>query len=229
MKVLREDLFDLNPRRRIHSKRIGESRHHLLIIDDLFLYPRDISKLMDELHYTDDEEIRRATPAYRCVMNFPRRDEIYRVCFEQHFKVYPEFQVMTEQRCAFDQYYDRAKIISNSSYPPHVDIVDNRVSKYAFVIYMNERNIHGGTQFLRHTVNGKDSVDPPNDTDVLEQSTTIRLDTPWDYEPLEWQRYYLAPMRFNRLVSYRNNILHSIYTDGSFYRNTPRKTIVSNF
>ena len=226
MKLLRPDLFDLNPRMRINSLRIGEGRHHLVIIDDLFQHPRDVSKFMDELPYTDDKEIRRATPAYRCVMNFPKRELIYRRVFELHYKAYPHINELKEERLSFDQYFDGAPIIDIKSYPPHVDF-DQRGS-YALVIYMNERNIHGGTQFLRHATSFVETADTRQD-EVLQQNTNIRPATPWDYFDSEWQQYHLVPMKFNRLISYRNNILHSIYTNGSFYRNTPRKTIVSNF
>ena len=224
MKLLPNGLFQLNAHRRVQSVRIGVGRHHLLIIDDLFAHPRDISKFMDELYYTDSEEVRQSAPGYRCVMNFPNRDEIYRECFEQHYKIY-QIKLLSEQRPSFDRYFDGAPIIRASSCPPHVDVTPN--SSYAFVIYMNEKNLHGGTQFLRHTTNGMETSNGSDE--VFEQQTTIRLNTPWDYEPLEWQQYFLAPMRFNRLVSYRSNLLHSMYTDGSFYRDTPRKTIVSNF
>ena len=227
MKLLRADLFDLNPHREIQSVRIGEGRHHLLIIDNLFRYPRDISKLMDDLHYTDSEEVREAAPTFRCSMLFPNRDEIYRVCFEQHFKVY-QIKLLWEQRPSFDRYFDGAPIINPKSCAPHVDVPSlTSKSSYAFVIYMNEQNIHGGTQFLRHTVNGMETS--LGSDEAFAQPTTVKMDTPWDYEPLEWQQYFLAPMKFNRLVSYRNNLLHSMYTNGSFYRDTPRKTIVSNF
>ena len=224
MKLIRPGLFELNPRRKIHTERIGKGEHHLVIIDDLFQHPRDISSLMDELLYSDDEEIRQAAPGYRCVMNFPLRDQIYREVFELHYKVY-KIQQMEEQRPSFDQYFDGAPIIRATSCPPHIDVTAD--SSYAFVIYMNERNIHGGTQFLRHSTLGNETSDGTDK--VFDQPTTIRPATPWDYLPSEWQQYYLAPMRFNRLISYRNNILHSMYTDGSFYRNHPRKTIVSNF
>ena len=224
MKLIKPGLFELNPHRKVRSERIGEGQHHLVIIDDLFQHPREISNLMDELLYSDDEEIRQFSPGYRCVMNFPLRDQIYREVFQLHYKVY-KIQQLMEQRPSFDQYFDQSPIIRAESCPPHIDVTPN--SSYAFVIYMNERNIHGGTQFLRHTVNGKETSDGTDE--VFDQPTTIRLATPWDYEPLEWQRYHLAPMKFNRLVSYRNNLLHSMYTNGSFYRNTPRKTIVSNF
>ena len=226
MKLLRPDLFDLNPKMKIHSLRIGKGEHHLVIIDDLFQHPRDISRFMDELPYTDDKEIRQATPAYRCVMNFPKRELIYRRVFELHYKAYPYINELKEERLSFDRYFDGAPIINVKSYPPHVDF-DQRGS-YAFVIYMNERNTHGGTQFLRHSTLGVETCDNRQD-EVLQQETTILLPTPWDYLPSEWQQYHLVPMKFNRLISYRNNILHSIYTNGSFYRNTPRKTIVSNF
>ena len=226
MKLLRPDLFDLNPEMTIHSLRIGKGEHHLVIIDDLFQHPRDVSRFMDEIPYTDDKEIRQAAPTYRCVMNFPQRCMIYRIAFELHYKAYPHISELKEERLSFDQYFDGAPIIDVKSYPPHVDF-DQRGS-YAFVIYMNERNTHGGTQFLRHSTLGVETCDNRQD-EVLQQETTILLPTPWDYLKSEWQQYHLAPMKFNRLISYRNNILHSVYTNGSFYRNTPRKTIVSNF
>tara|TARA_Y100001938_G_scaffold146098_1_gene224259 strand:- start:703 stop:1395 length:693 start_codon:yes stop_codon:yes gene_type:complete len=230
MKLLRPDLFDLNPRRKIHSKRIGEGGHHLVIIDDLFQHPRDISNLFNELPYSDDANIREGAPTYRCSMLFPTRRLIYQELMTLHHKVYGGIKSMEENGTAFDQYWDQSSIIDIKSCPPHVDLTPR--SSYAFVIYMNERNIHGGTQFIRHTINGRESVRSKEQQDINEvfnQDTTIRFSTPWDYEPLEWQRYHLAPMKFNRLISYRNNILHSMYTNGSFYRNTPRKTIVSNF
>jgi len=230
MKVLRPDLFDLNPRRRIHSKRIGEGRHHLVIIDDLFQHPRDINNLFNELIYSDDTKIRDGAPTYRCSMMFPTRRLIYQELITLHHKVYSDIKSMEENGTAFDLYRDQSPIIDIKSYVPHVDSTPR--GSYGFVIYMNEQNLHGGTQFLRHTTNGRESVRSWGDQDmneVFNQDTTIRLATPWDYEPLEWQRYHLAPMRFNRLISYRNNLLHSMYTDGSFYRNKPRKTIVSNF
>ena len=226
MKLLKPDLFHLNPHRRVQSVRIGEGRHHLVIIDDLFQNPRDVSRLFTELVYTDDEQIRRAAPTYRCSMLFPNRDEIYRDIFEQHYKVY-QIDLLSEWSTpsGFDLYWEQSPIIKPVSYAPHVDGAER--TNYAFVIYMNERNIHGGTQFIRHTTNGAETSTGSDET--FDQPTTVRFSTPWDYEPLEWQRYHLAPMRFNRLVSYRNNLIHSIYTDGSFYRNTPRKTIVGNF
>ena len=226
MKLLRPDIFDLNPRRRISTEKIGEDRHHLVIIDDLFQYPRDVSSLFNELVYTDDEQIRRAAPTYRCSMLFPNRDQIYREVFEQHYQVYG-INLISEWATpsGFDQYFDQSPIIKPVSYAPHVDLQER--TNYAFVIYMNEQNIHGGTQFLRHTLSDKETSDGSDE--VIKQPTTIRFDSPWDYLESEWQRYHLVPMRFNRLVSYRNNLLHGIYTDGSFYRNTPRKTIVGNF
>lgn len=221
MKLLRPDLFDLNPHRRIHSERIGEGRHHLIVIDDLFQYPRDISALMNELPYSDHLDIREAAPTFRCSMRFPNIRSIYRELITEH----SDINAMEQSVPGFDLYWDQSHIIDLKSCPPHVDVTMG--SSYALVIYMNEKNLHGGTQFIRHTINGKETSSGTDE--VFQQDTTIRKDTPWDYEPLEWQRYHLVPMKFNRLVSYRNNLLHSMYTNGSFYRDHPRKTIVSNF
>ena len=221
MKLLRADLFDLNPQRKIYSERIGEGRHHLVVIDDLFQYPRDINALMDELPYSDHTDIREAAPTFRCSMRFPGISSIYQELVRAH----SDINAVEENNPGFDLYWDGSEIINPKSCPPHVDVTLN--SSYALVIYMNEKNLHGGTQFIRHTTNGKEISSGTDE--VFQQDTTIRRDTPWDYEPLEWQRYHLVPMKFNRLVSYRNNLIHSMYTNGSFYRNTPRKTIVSNF
>ena len=106
MKLIKPGLFELNPHRRVQSERIGEGEHHLVIIDDLFLHPREISNLMNELIYSDDEEIRQFSPGYRCVMNFPLRDQIYREVFQLHYKVY-KIQQLVEQRPSFDQYFDQ--------------------------------------------------------------------------------------------------------------------------
>ena len=133
MKLLRPDIFDLNPRRKIYTERIGEDRHHLVIIDDLFQYPRDISSLFNELVYTGDERIRRAAPTFRCSMLFPNRDEIYRDIFEQHYKVY-KIDVLSEWSTpsGFDLYWDQSPIIKPVSYAPHVDLAER--TNYAFVI-----------------------------------------------------------------------------------------------
>ncbi len=227
MKLLRSDLFDLNPRRKIHSKEIGRGGHHLVIIDDLFRYPRDISKLMDELPYSDDPSVRKGSPTYRCTMNFPKRVEIYQEVFKEHYRAYPLFNELSEERCSFDRYFDGAPVIDMTSCPPHVDNNSQEAPYYALVIYMNEQNLHGGTQFLRHATLGMETSNGSDE--AFDQPTTIRPATPWDFSPKEWCQYYLAPMRFNRLISYRNNLLHSLYTNGGFYRNHPRKTIVSNF
>tara|TARA_A100001011_G_scaffold191195_1_gene199840 strand:- start:2053 stop:2739 length:687 start_codon:yes stop_codon:yes gene_type:complete len=228
MKLLRTDLFDLNPQRKIHSKRIGEGQHHLVVIDDLFQNPREISSLMDELPYTDHPNVRRSAPTYRCMMNFPSQHDIYREVFKLQYEAYPEINQLSEERCSFDRYFDGAPIVNGKNCPPHVDSPKNCAPYYALVIYMNERNLHGGTQFLRHATLGSETSTGTDE--VFDYApTTIRLATPWDFLPSEWCLYYLAPMRFNRLISYRNNLLHSLYTNGSFYRDTPRKTIVSNF
>ena len=115
MKLLRPDLFDLNPEMKIHSLRIGKGEHHLVIIDDLFQHPRDVSRFMDEIPYTDDKEIRQAAPTYRCVMNFPQRCMIYRIAFELHYKAYPHISELKEERLSFDQYFDGAPIIDVKS------------------------------------------------------------------------------------------------------------------
>ena len=123
-------------------------QHHVLIMDDVFLYPDIVSHLMDELIYSDDLEIRKSGAGYRCDMAIPR-EKLYKDVFLEHYKFYPNIRTIDEQGCIFDKYFDGASIIQDTSYPPHIDTHPNYQCNYAFVIYMNKKNLHGGTQFLR--------------------------------------------------------------------------------
>ena len=230
MKLINSKTFELNPKRKITHQRIGVGQHHVLIIDDVFLYPDIVSHLMDELIYSDDLEIRKSGAGYRCDMAIPR-EKLYKEVFLEHYKFYPNIRTIDEQGCIFDKYFDGASIIQETSYPPHVDTHPNYQCNYAFVIYMNKKNLHGGTQFLRGAKPPYiESVNNDQDMqDVININHIIDYDKPWDYRSDQWTRYHMVEMKFNRLISYRSNILHAIYTDGKFYREKPRKTIVSNF
>ena len=111
---------------------------------------------------------------------------IYRELITAHHKAYSDIKSMEENGTAFDLYRDGSKIINLKT--PTCRF--HTKGKLCFVIYMNENHIHGGTQFLRHTTNGRESVRSWGQQDmneVFSQDTTIRFNTPWDYEPLEWQ------------------------------------------
>ena len=229
MKVLNPRLFDLNPSRRVDKQIIGEQRNEIIIIDDLFLYPMEIKGLMDQLFLTSDRTIRGESPCFRGFLPMDG-DQISRELVELNWSRYGIREMTTKPFWSVDQYLDGSDIIGESNYHPHIDTYDLRSTPHlAVVIYMNERNLHGGTQFLRDRWIGE-SVDDQSDMNKLHgKRIEINKSKPWDYHPTDWEQYHLVPMKFNRLISYRTNMIHSIYTDGKYYHKNPRKTIVSTF
>ena len=119
MKLINSKTFELNPQRKITHQRIGVGQHHVLIMDDVFLYPDIVSHLMDELIYSDDLEIRKSGAGYRCDMAIPR-EKLYKEVFLEHYKFYPNINTIDEQGCIFDKYFDGANIIQDTSYPPQL-------------------------------------------------------------------------------------------------------------
>ena len=93
MKLINSKTFELNPQRKITHQRIGVGQHHILIMDDVFLYPDIVSHLMDELIYSDDLEIRKSGAGYRCDMAIPR-EKLYKEVFLEHYKFYPRNEIV---------------------------------------------------------------------------------------------------------------------------------------
>ena len=229
MKVLNPRLFDLNPSRRIDKQIIGEQRNEIIIIDDLFLYPLEIKQIIDDLFYTSDKIVRGQSPCWRSLIPM-NGQQISRELVELNWERYEIREKSVKPFWSVDQYIDHSDIIEEKNYHPHIDTYDLLSTPFlAVVIYMNERHLHGGTQFLRDGEIGE-SVDNESDMNKLHgKRIEINKSKPWDYHPRDWEKYHLVPMKFNRLISYRTNMIHSIYTDGGYYRENPRKTIVSTF
>ena len=81
----------------------------------------------------------------------------------------------------FDQYFDASPIIKPVSYAPHVDLQEK--TNYALVIYMNEQS-HTWWDTIRTSIQSMVKRLVMERMRVFQQDTTIRFNTPWDYEPL---------------------------------------------
>ena len=221
MRVLDSKLFELNPKRRIREKIIGQGGHRIIIIDDYWSKPKEVSELFNELIYSADDDVRCGSPAYRSFVNLPYK-RLGRELFELHFPYYKKEQ-MGNHPWGFDQYWD--KDIELNRAIPHVDNHKEVAPYYALVIYMNEQNLHGGTQFLRRLDQQIEQYNRPMQS---YEFSKVRPDNPWQYYEDEFHRYHLEPMRFNKLISYRSDLIHAPYTNGRFYHENPRK-IISGF
>lgn len=96
--------------------------------------------------------------------------------------------------------------IQNSNLPPRVPHIDNPShGRWAVGIYLNLPNeCVGGTGF--YTYKGNKTVDLSNlEVELKEYQHYVQDDDEY------WTRQYLAEMKFNRLVIYKQNILHTPY------------------
>ena len=229
MKILNPKLFDLNPNRTVSRERIGIEENEIIIIDDLFLYPMEIKQIIDDLFYTSDKIVRGQSPCWRSLIPM-NGQQISRELVELNWKRYGIRRKSVKPFWLADQYLDKSNIVREKNYHPHIDTYDLFSTPYlAVVIYMNKRRLHGGTQFLRDNEIGESIHNKLDMGKLYEKQIEINRAKPWDYNPNEWRRYHLVPMKFNRLISYRTNMMHSIYTDGEYYRESSRKTITTTF
>ena len=189
----------------------------------------EIKQIIDDLFYTSDKIVRGQSPCWRSLIPM-NGQQISRELVELNWERYKIRRKSVKPFWLSDQYLDKSNIVREKNYHPHIDTYDLLSTPHlAVVIYMNKRHLHGGTQFLRDEEIGE-SVDNESDMNKLHgKRIEINKSNSWDYHPKDWEQYHLVPMKFNRLISYRTNMIHSIYTDGGYYRENPRKTIVSTF
>ena len=103
MRVLREDLFDLNDQAEITIKEIGEENSQLVVIDQLFAHPHDISGLFNDMLFSQDEVLRSSSPCYRSLL--PQRGAL-KPLFRKLFELmYPRYGItdMKMNLMNFDQ------------------------------------------------------------------------------------------------------------------------------
>lgn len=108
--------------------------------------------------------------------------------------------------------------VQNSTLPPRVPHIDNpRHGRWAVGIFLNTpEECHGGTGF--YTFKGEKTVDLSNlDIELKEYQHYVQ-----DDDDL-WKKQYLAEMKYNRLIIYKQNVLHTPYIPPNTFTNeTPR-------
>lgn len=97
--------------------------------------------------------------------------------------------------------------IQNSNLPPRVPHVDaSYIGRYVAGVYLNTpEECSGGTAFYKFK--GSKHVDLDNIDPDLKLYDRYLLESDGE----NWEKLYLAEMKYNRLVLYRQNILHTPY------------------
>jgi hypothetical protein len=108
--------------------------------------------------------------------------------------------------------------VQNSELPPRVPHIDNPShGRWAVGIYLNtDDECSGGTSF--YTFKGNKTVDLSNlDIELKEYQHYVQESDE------HWTKQYLAEMKFNRLVIYKQNVLHTPYIlPNTFTDESPR-------
>lgn len=104
----------------------------------------------------------------------------------------------------------------NTPRTPHIDNMEK--GRYAVGIYLNTpEECAGGTAF--YSFKGEQTIDLLNtiDPDLLAYDFYVQESDKF------WEKLFLAEMKFNRLVIYKQNILHTPYIPANkFTTDTPR-------
>lgn len=96
--------------------------------------------------------------------------------------------------------------VQNSDVPPRVPHIDNeRPGRWAAGIYLNTpEECVGGTAFYTYKGSKTITLDRAS-AELSNVNYYVQDDTE------DWKKVYLAEMKFNRLVLYRQNVLHTPY------------------
>jgi hypothetical protein len=216
-KSLADEIEFFSPVEEINVKVELAGDEKIVIIDNFYKHPEKVRELALQIPASRSPTLLHALPGARV-------EATYHLGHFGHFITEIINKVYTEDAALIDneliQYnLDRATFlvnIQNSNEAlskvrvPHLDhTVDGR---YAVGIYLNTpEECAGGTAFYKFkgekTIDLENSIDP----DLLA----------YDHYVLEsdifWEKLYLAEMKFNRLIIYKQNILHTPYIPADKY------------
>lgn len=191
----------------------------IVIIDNFYRTPEKVRELALSIPSTRSPGIVHGLPGSRVEATYhfahlgPTFTEIInRVWAEEAATIDPTFVQNCLNRSSF------LVNVQNSNLPPRVPHIDNPSNgRWAVGIYLNTPDeCIGGTGF--YTYKGSKTVDLSNlEVELKNYQYYVQDDEEF------WTKHYLAEMKFNRLVIYKQNVLHTPYIPpNTFTDETPR-------
>lgn len=210
-KDLDEEIEFFSPSPEIGVKVEKFADQKVAIIDNFYKYPEKVRELAQQIPSTRSPGIIHGLPGSRVEatyhfghLTYFFENVINRVFAEDTAEVDDDFIHNCLHRSTF------LVNIQNSNLPPRVPHIDNPSSgRWAAGIYLNTPNeCIGGTAFYKYK--GKTSVDIKSLINEVaaefQQYNYYVQETSGDFEKI-----YLAEMKFNRMVIYRQRALHTPY------------------
>jgi hypothetical protein len=208
------EVFEINDNLSATVFTIGPKKSKVVIVDNFYKNPNMVRELALAIPPTHNSRILRYLPGSRI-------DAFYNL---EHFaSVFDELIrnvfLSKEQRNLVNSNLDLifksatfcVNVLQSTDLPAVVPHIDNRDAfRFAATIYLNTpEECAGGTSF--YTYNG--SQDGPTSIDDGKQDNYVT-----DSVGL-WEKIFLAEMKFNRMVLYEQNILHTAYIKPGMFEN----------
>jgi hypothetical protein len=207
-------VFEINDNLELTVTTIGPAKSKIVIVDNFYKNPYDVRNLAISIPPTYNKRIINGLPGGRI-------DAFYQL---DHFaavydKIIRDVYLTVQEKINISDYgihsiFKNAtfccNVLSSSEIVPTNPHVDHR-DKYRFAsgIFLNTPDeCHGGTSF--YTYKGSQEGPEPNSVPKTKYITDSIDD---------WELIYLAEMKFNRMILYEQNILHTAYIKPGMFEN----------
>lgn len=215
------DFFDFNRELKVKVEQVGDEK--LIIIDNFYQHPEKVRELAMSIPSTRSPTLMHALPGSRVEATY----------FFGHFaefvpqiieRVFAEDSDVIDTNLIADCLHHSTFLVNvqtseearSTPRVPHIDNLSR--GRYAIGIYLNTpEECAGGTAFYKFK--GEQTVDLINsiDPDLLAYDFYVQE------SDANWEKLHVAEMKFNRLVMYKQNTLHTPYIpEGAFTSENPR-------
>lgn len=237
-----QQVFVVNPKRRVSVETIGRDRQRVFVVDDYYLYPERVRELAQSLHYVSGGGD--SFPGARAMISIDTRpliaamSEIFGARLEPLESFHPVI---------FAAIKNDGSRLTNAQRQPHIDPGNTGL------VYMNTPDqCSGGTALYRHRLTGLEKIPLAPTPGILALAAELgtnpeTLKTAAGYKAFQdsivfnplfaakgnsyvndgnefWELLHLVEMKFNRLVLVDGRIPHSQHLSGDSFSKYPRVT-----
>ena len=202
------ETFSVNPELNVKIEKF-DGTGKIAIIDNFWKYPDKVRNITQSIPKTWNPRIIHGLPGARieATFYFSHLGEVFE---ELISNIYPEEHGMLKSKSYIQDCFDHASFlvnVQNSTLPPRIPHIDNLGEPYRWAagIYLNtDDECTGGTAF--YSFKGLKTV---NMATIELEVKDYQIYVQDDYR--DFKKLYLAEMKFNRLVLYPQNLLHTPY------------------
>jgi hypothetical protein len=214
------DFFSPNKEIEVRVQQVGDAK--IVIIDNFYKNPEQVRALALQIPSTRSPTLMHALPGSRVEGTYyfghfaEFIPDIISNVFVEDKKIDRDIITSCLNHATFLVNVQSSSEALSTSRAPHVDNLED--GRYAIGIYLNTpEECAGGTAFFKFK--GEQTLDLVNSVDTDLRSYKFYVQE----TDKNWEKLYTAEMKFNRMVIYKQNILHTPYIPKDvFTEDTPR-------